>query len=141
MTDSMSPTVARNLKFAGAATAVLGVGFAAAAVWAPDLLDRLYRLAGPAAEPGMNSAARFGAGIYGGLMAGWGVSLHLIGRRAPITRAVGWGLLTWWAVDSAASVATGYPLNALSNTGFLALFTPALVAMARRAPAPARAAG
>jgi len=138
MNDPMTPAVARTLRYAGAATAALGVGFAAAAVWAPGVLEAAYRAIGPQVHSEIGPAARLGAGIYGGLMAGFGVTAYMVGRRASTTRAFALGLASWWVVDSAASVAIGYPLNALSNLGFLALFTPVLVAATRR-PTPAAA--
>lgn len=122
-----------HLVFASGVTTVLGFGFALVAVAFPDVLAVLYRLAGPSVVSDMGPAARLGAGIYGGLMAGWGLTLMLLARKVRLGRAAGIGLLTWWVVDSASSIALGYPLNALSNTGFLLLFAPAVLGIWRRA--------
>ncbi|MFO0744219.1 MAG: hypothetical protein U1F43_00905 [Myxococcota bacterium] len=129
---SLTASQKRALVFGGSATAVLGAGFAVAAVALPGALEALYRLAGPAADPSVGGAARLATGIYGGLMAGWGVTLALLGREVPVARAAGLGLVTWWAVDSAASIATGFPWNAVSNTAFLALFAPLVLGLGRR---------
>ena len=73
-------------------------------------------------------AARLWIAISGGLLAGWGVTLLLIttqvyapnpalGRRIILS-----GILTWFVVDSAGSIAAGAPFNAVLNLSFLALF-------------------
>lgn len=110
-----------------------GLGFALLAVAAPDLLATLYRLAGPGTVTEVGPAARLGAGIYGGLLVGWGLHFWMAARGASVCRAGSVGLLAWFLVDSLASVATGYPWNAASNALFLLMFFPVLRVGLRRA--------
>lgn len=120
----------------GTANAALGLGFALAAVVAPDQLEDVYRLLATAGtEVDLPATARLSTAIYGGLMAGWGVTLALLGAGRSISRAAALGVLTWWLVDSAGSVLTGFAWNALSNTLFLLLFAPVLLAARREASA------
>lgn len=77
--------------------------------------------------PGM----RISVSLVGALMLGWGCAMLAVFRASGADPAVWRGLsravLIWFVVDSALSMATGFPLNALSNTGFLLLFLlPAL---------------
>ncbi len=76
--------------------------------------------------------ARLLAAIGGGVMAGWGVMLWLLVTRllphdpllarAMLLR----GILVWYVVDSAGSVAAGAPINAALNTVLmLAMVVPA----------------
>ncbi|MCC6623130.1 MAG: hypothetical protein IT385_17865 [Deltaproteobacteria bacterium] len=137
-----TPLQKKTLVVVGGATAALGVAFAAAAVVLPDALGKLYALAAsPGVAPELEPAGRFGAGVYGGLMAGWGVTLALLGRDVGLVRAAAAGLVSWWAVDSVASIAIGFPGNALSNTVALAAFTPVLVGALRRRGADRAAPG
>lgn len=130
----------RAMSLASLAVTGLGVAFSVSAVVAPNLLTSLYGLiASPDVSPVVEPAGRLGAGIYGGLMAGWGITLWLLGRGSSRTRAAAFGLLTWWGVDSLSSILVGFPGNALSNTAFLALFTPVLIAAFKKS-APASAA-
>lgn len=55
-----------------------------------------------------------------------------LANKVRLGPAAGIGLLAWWVVDSASSIAIGYPMNALSNTGFLPLFAPAVLGIWRR---------
>lgn len=128
-----TPRAHRLLALAAFALALLGVGFAILAVFFPGALDTLYALAGPGHHTSLGDDGRLGAGIYGGLMAGWGVHAALSARGVPLLQAFVAGALVWWVVDSAASILTGYPMNAVSNTGFLLLIAPAWLA-GRRAP-------
>lgn len=64
--------------------------------------------------------------ILGAVMFGWGCSLLAVFRavRADVRvwRGLSWAIIAWYAVDSALSIATGIPLNAGTNTLFLAGF-------------------
>ncbi len=116
-----------SLVVGGTLLAVLGLGFAVAAVVAPDLLLSLYRLvAAPETGVDLGSSARFATGIYGGLMVGWGIMLVALGRGHDVPRAAAFGVLGWWLVDSAAPIATGYPWNVIPNALFLVPFLPVL---------------
>jgi len=131
----------RALVLSGGITGVLGLGFAAAAVVAPDLLLDLYRLvAAPGTSVDLGASARLATGIYGGLMAGWGALMFGLGRVVDVPRAAATGILTWYVVDSAASIATGFPWNALSNAAFLVPSLPLLMSLGRRTVATSRSA-
>ncbi|WP_156256270.1 hypothetical protein [Sandarakinorhabdus oryzae] len=77
---------------------------------------------GAFAAPGM----RLSVALVGALTMGWGVTMLAVWRACGADPAVWRGLsravLIWYVVDSALSVATGMPLNAVSNTLFVALF-------------------
>jgi hypothetical protein len=112
------------------ATLALGVALAAMAFPQTDALGRAYYLlaAGGDADAITFDApgARFSIAVLGAVTIGWGITiLALIREAAP--GGPGWRGLTaaivgWYAIDSALSVATGFPVNALLNTGFLASF-------------------
>lgn len=128
----MTPSMKRSLAFGSLATAVFGVAFAGVAVLAPGALESLYRLLGPGTPTEVGPAAQLATGIYGGLMAGWGTSFYLVGRGVSFGKAGAIGLATWYVVDSAASIAVGYPLNAVSNLAFLLPFAPFMVGASTR---------
>ena len=74
---------------------------------------------------------RFSIGLMGAVTMGWGMTLyvafqaiHLADRaQAPrIWRNLTLAALIWFGIDSGISVATGYWLNAVSNTLFIALY-------------------
>ncbi len=122
----------------GTLLASLGLAFAIAAVVAPDFLLTLYRLAAaPSTHVDLGSSARFATGIYGGLMVGWGVMLVALARGQDVLRSAALGVLAWWVVDSAASIATGFPWNVASNALFLVPFLPVLASLLPRRPAGA----
>lgn len=72
--------------------------------------------------PGM----RISVSLVGAVMLGWGCAMLAVWRASGADPAVWRGLaravLIWFVVDSALSVATGFPFNAVSNTAFVALF-------------------
>jgi len=73
---------------------------------------------------------RFAVALMGAVTLGWGLTLlaavraadELVERGAAVWRAIAAGVLFWYVVDSALSVATGFALNAVSNTAFLVAF-------------------
>lgn len=70
---------------------------------------------------------RLTASLLGAVMIGWAICIFGIVDAAAVAGAPAWRMLTlsvvvWYVVDSAASLALGAPLNALSNTGFLVTF-------------------
>ena len=79
------------------------------------------------------SETRLMMAIAGGVMAGWGAMIwmattRLVQRDPSLLRAlvlIPGGI--WFVVDSIGSVASGVPVNALVNTGFLLLFVSAFV--------------
>jgi len=76
-------------------------------------------------------AVRFGIGLQGALTIGWGLTMLVLVQTPSIGagqwRALSLALLAWYVIDSAISVATGFWLNAISNTGlFVAYLIPVL---------------
>lgn len=78
-------------------------------------------------HPGDNirdAPLRFGLGLQGALTMGWAVTMFAVFRAAtqlgarggPTWRLATFGLLGWYVIDSGISIATGYGLNAVSNT-------------------------
>lgn len=61
-------------------------------------------------------------GILGGVTVGWGVVFWMLAIGRDARTAILWGGGVWFVVDSTASVLAGGPMNAVYNTGFLALF-------------------
>lgn len=78
--------------------------------------------AGAFDAPGM----RLSVSLIGALTMGWGMTMLAVlqARQADpaIWRGVSRAVLAWYVVDSAVSVASGFPLNAVSNTLLVALF-------------------
>lgn len=74
------------------------------------------------AAPGM----RISVSLVGAVMIGWGGALLAVWRARGADPALWRGLtrvvLVWYVIDSGLSVATGFALNAVSNTLFVALF-------------------
>lgn len=121
MADSTGtvPSVVR----AGYVLAAMGAVFAGAALFAPDLLRTLYSLArssGPAVA--MEPAALLGAGLYGAFMVGWGLMAARVASGHSLRSAMTVGAVSWFVVDSSASLWLGFGWNALSNVGFLVVF-------------------
>ena len=87
-----------------------------------------WLVSGGALDAGSFEAAgmRSTVAIMGAVMFGWGCSLIVIfravGADVRVWRGLAWAIIAWYVVDSALSVATGIPLNAGTNTLFLALF-------------------
>lgn len=72
--------------------------------------------------PGM----RISVSLVGAVMLGWGCAMQAVwrarGADPALWRGLSRAILIWYVVDSALSVATGFALNAVSNTLFVALF-------------------
>jgi hypothetical protein len=102
------------------ATLPQGSGLATAMI---DLAD--WPLDGGSVFAG--SELRFVSALTSGFMAGWGITVLLLSvwvyDQAPeaVRKTVLTGMLAWFATDSAGSVLSGYPVNALFNIGFLLL--------------------
>jgi hypothetical protein len=78
---------------------------------------------------------RFSVALLGAVTMGWGVTYlalfmaaHRLGAdAAPVWRLATFGALAWFVIDSSLSVATGFWLNAVSNTGlFIGYLVPVL---------------
>jgi hypothetical protein len=67
-------------------------------------------------------AERLLFGILGGVTAGWGVVLWQLARGACMRQAALWGGISWFVIDSTASILAGGAMNALYNCAFLVLF-------------------
>jgi hypothetical protein len=122
----------KGLRLAAGVTAITGLALALSALPALNLPVRLLAdvLLWPL-DQGQSLDARetrLAFAIAGGVMAGWGMMIwHLAAEPlqcAPeATRTIiRSSALTWFLVDSLASVAAGAPLNILGNVVFLALF-------------------
>lgn len=112
-----------RLRWVGGLMVGFGMAFVVLAIAAPDILGALYQLYSTLpADAALNEASRFGAGLFGALTVGWGVTLHQLGRGVPVSRAAVFGAVVWFIVDSGASIALGFRWNALSNIAFLAMF-------------------
>jgi hypothetical protein len=70
---------------------------------------------------------RFLSALTGGFLTGWGVMIWCLAARvydvAPeaVRKSVVTGLLAWFCIDSAGSIASGSPSNAFFNVAVLAL--------------------
>lgn len=76
---------------------------------------------------------RFTCGILGAVTIGWGITMFALIEAAeklgaPVWRAMTAALVIWFVIDSAISVASGAPGNAVSNTVILALYLAPVLA-------------
>ena len=79
------------------------------------------------------SPMKFGLGLQGALTIGWALTMLTMVRAAnvggaPIWRALTVALLAWFVIDSAISVITGFPLNAVSNALLMASYLASVLA-------------
>jgi hypothetical protein len=104
--------------------AVLALG-AFAATKAP--VEALLGAMNPEATRPFDASMRFAVGLMGAVSLGWGLTLHAAVRQAlaldrdarGLWRGILTSVLIWYALDSSISVATGFALNAVSNTVLL----------------------
>ena len=89
-------------------------------------VDILYKIL----HPGDGHAVwgdhlRFSTGLMGAVSLGWGMTLLALAKHTPIMNAASakalWGsvtlgLIIWFIIDGVISIATGFWVNALSNT-------------------------
>lgn len=109
------------------AIVLFGVAFTGAAFAQTDGLTRLfYALIGAGLPDNFLEAPalRFSLAILGAVLIGWGLTILVLLRTGTHAPSQLWQGLTaafviWYALDSFVSVATGFPLNALSNTVIL----------------------
>jgi hypothetical protein len=113
------------------AVAVFGLVLAGAAFEATSGPVRLLFAVLHGPEPlDLSAQMRFSEAVLGAVTLGWSVTLmaaihaaNLLGDRGrPVWGMIVVSVVGWWVVDSALSIVTGYSLNALSNTVFLAAF-------------------
>jgi len=103
--------------------ALAGAGFAATDGVATAVLGAM----GPAPFT-FDAPLRFAVGLMGAVTMGWGLTLLAFFRLAETAadQASAWrmalaGVAVWYVIDCAISIATGFTLNAVSNTALLIL--------------------
>jgi len=74
---------------------------------------------------------RFATSLMGAVTAGWAVTYYAAFRaawmldgvaRADLWRGLTLGVVMWYVIDSIASIANGFALNAVSNTALLVAY-------------------
>lgn len=109
---------------------LFGAFLALAAVPGPDrLVWTMMRLFGPGAALEPHAALTFATALMGCVTLGWGLTVRAFVAATPLFgdnwrgpwRQLVTGALVWYLLDSAASIATGFWVNALSNTLVLVL--------------------
>jgi hypothetical protein len=128
-------TARRWLEAACAVTATVGVGMAGLAF--PGAMEATGSLSEVVfGEPGdmTTPLSRLLAGITGGVLAGWAVTMWMVVRRLHrqdpgLVRAVLVpGLAVWFVIDGIGSVVSGGALNVVGNIGFMVMFGIPLLA-------------
>jgi len=131
------PSSTRKLEWA----AWFGVGIAAI-LWAgaafEPLRPTLEAIVGPVLSGGdgtLTQAGLLSTVIMGGIFVGWCVTIALLARdassHAAVGRAILWGIMVWFVVDSTGSVLVGAAPNVLLNTVFLVVLALPARGMAR----------
>jgi hypothetical protein len=87
------------------------------------------------AEPGKH--LHFAFGLMGAITIGWMMTLYTLlcaawslgdAEAQPLWRGAAISIAVWYVIDSYVSIATGFPLNAISNTALAgAMLLPILV--------------
>ena len=114
-----------------AGVALFGLILAGGAFAATDGLCRaVFTLFGNPIPAAPDDLHRFAIGLMGAVTFGWGATLwvgikafHLLpaAQAAPLWRQTVVAASLWYVIDSTISVATGYGMNAVSNTLFMVL--------------------
>jgi hypothetical protein len=113
------------------AVIVFGAVLAAAGLPATDGVARVLFgvVGGLPADPAMfePTGMRFAVALMGAVTLGWGFTILFLLPAIHAAGASAWkgltaAILIWYVIDSAFSVATGFALNAVSNTGLLIAF-------------------
>ena len=95
------------------------------------LTTMLFTLFGNPLPSDIDAHHRFAIGLMGAVTMGWGLTYYGAFRALhaldPATAAPIWRYLlltgsVWFVIDSAISIATGFWMNAVSNTVFIVLF-------------------
>lgn len=89
----------------------------------------LAGLKGPG-EAVFDPVLRFSLAVMGAVSIGWAVTLFATIQAAialgdqgrPLWRAISMGMATWFVIDSALSVATGFSLNVAPNLVLVAMY-------------------
>ena len=90
----------------------------------------VLRLLGGPPDLAFDQTHRFGMALLGAVTIGWAITLFATIDAAlrlgpagrPVWRTLTIAVVAWYVIDSGLSIATGYGLNALSNTLFLVAF-------------------
>ncbi len=98
--------------------------------------DLLLTAFGSHGAPDWAPHLRFSVALMGAVTLGWAITFaalfmaaHRLGAEAgPVWRLATLGVLVWFGVDSALSVATGFALNAVSNTVLLITYLIPVIA-------------
>jgi len=120
------------LKMAIWGVIAFGVILALFAFPATELPSRLfYDLIQNPVDAEADRHFRFAMGLMGCITVGWGLSMFTIlkaasmlegAQAAAVWRSFAFAVLIWYVIDNIASIYTGFPLNALSNSVLLAMF-------------------
>jgi hypothetical protein len=120
-----------------AGVAIFGLVLAGGAFEATDgITQQLFALFQNPLPDTLDRHHRFAIGLMGAVTLGWGLTylvsfraLHALDRgvAAPLWQGMTLAALTWYAVDSTISVATGFWMNAVSNTVLIALYLVAMI--------------
>lgn len=118
---------------------LFGLVLAGAGDPSTDGLSRaVYAMVGPGHALNFDPTLRFSIALMGAVSVGWGATVLFLalskeaaGSQA-VWRCVGWGFAVWFVIDSAFSIHTGFPLNAVSNVMLVVLGAPALWALGFR---------
>src|SRR5512139_532171 len=121
-----------------AAVALFGIVLAGGAFEATSgPVGVVLALVGAAGALDLGPPMRFSLAVMGAVTVGWSLTLLAavqaameLGRERgkPIWGLVAVSVVTWFAIDSSLSIATGFGLNAVANTVFAAAFLLPLVA-------------
>jgi hypothetical protein len=116
---------------------VFGAVLAAFAFAPTDGLARaVFTLFGNPVPDAPDNLHRFAVGLMGCVTVGWGLTFmaahkaafHLSGKAAAsVWKSLLIAAVIWYVIDSWISVATGYAMNAVSNTLLIGLYLIALV--------------
>jgi hypothetical protein len=87
--------------------------------------DQFLRLIGNPWPAEAGKHLHFAFGLMGAITIGWMITLYTLFRVAwtldaaaarPLWRGAALAIAVWYVIDSYISIATGFPLNAVSNT-------------------------
>ncbi len=126
---------------------VFGLVLAGGGLDATDTVaEAAFAIVGGGAPLEWTPHLRFSVALMGAVTMGWGVTYlalfmaaHRLGAdAAPVWRLATIGMVAWFVIDSALSVATGFWMNAVSNTGLaIGYLVPLLASGAMNGSAPA----
>ncbi|MEO1042938.1 MAG: hypothetical protein AAFX52_11665 [Pseudomonadota bacterium] len=83
----------------------------------------------PLADPFVDRTLNFCYGLMGAIMSGWFLTIAIAMRSGArvVWDAALIGLAVWFVLDNVTSLIYGYPLNIVTNTGFVAVLLPTLL--------------